>query len=281
MRQRTVTISNTASLQVESMHVRLYRQLQVTHDERAQLTAHWNTARQHTIALDAPFHSSMRLLQRLLRSEDLPAAFVAHVSGVAAGTHAASFRESGMPPCAHCGACDDSYSCFHKGDGNRSNAPDRIRRDVCQESATDSMHANKIEGQGYPMHDGYGDSAQLEGWFARLARSDVVFPMLGASAQASATAAEGFVGLVRVHKMQGRIRGELTELQLEPGVLLGPLKMARVMGAHVVAGGPPLDVMQLCQLAVAQQRWRDAHAPLEEVLRPLPACEWLQGAAVT
>ena len=136
----------------------------------------------------------------------------------------------------------------------------------------------KSNPMGTPMRARDGDNAAFEEMLARMRRRDTVLPMLGASAQASATAAEGFLGLVRVHAMHGKIRHELYELQLEPGVLLGPLKMARVMGAHVVAGGPPLDVMQLCQLAVAQQRWRDACAPPEVLQRPLPACEWLQGA---
>ena len=230
------------------MHVRLYRRLQLTADERARLAAHWKMWRQHNTALDAAFHCTLQVLQRLLQPDDVPAAFASHVSAIAAGTRAATARR----------------------------AKRRAARTTHARARNEALTGSRGGGHGQDDADGAPRSEALHAWVWRVVEGKTVLPLLGASAQATVVASQAFLRLAGVHQTHSRIRGELKELQLEPGMLLGPLKMACVLGANVVSGAAPADMMQLCQLAAAQQRWYDTFKPPDYVSRPLPEYEWLQ-----
>ena len=228
------------------MHVRLYRRLQLTAEERARLIAHWRMWRQHNAALDAAFHSAVQVLQRLLQPDDVPAAFVSHVSAIA--------------------------------DGSRVVNPGRAMQPAKRVTGSHNRVRNGCRTGGHNQYvlSGPPCPKTVHAWVWGVVEGKTVLPMLGASAQATVVASQAFLRLAGVHEHHGRIRGELKELQLEPGMLLGPLKMACVLGANVVSGAAPADMMQLCQLAAAQQRWYDTFKPPDYVSRPLPEYEWLQ-----
>lgn len=255
------------------MHVRLYRDLRLSQEERARLVAHWNMWRQHIAALDCPFRTALQLLQQLPQPGDLPAAFVSHVSAVADGTVAVNSRRERKLKCRQC-RCWSGFSSDVAAQGDvRMHATCAVVAEDLADQDAPRIAAGQMYGRAL---DRCGADPRQEERVARPESTAAAVPMLGASAPVSVTAVQGFRALVSVHEMHGRVRGELKELQLQPGVVLGPLKIARIMGAHLAFGAAPADMMQVCQLAAAQQRWRAAFVPPQGLSAPLPDYEWLQ-----
>ena len=206
--------------------MRLYRQLQLTEDERSRLVAHLSALNQRSMALDAPFGAALATLARLLQPSDIPAALVAHISAAAAGTHAGG---SARVSCAAC-------------------VTDRHDTHACG------------GGEGGAAGDGV--------WGC----------MLGACPAQSAAAERGLLALREVHAAHGRMRREMRELELQPGVLLPPLQIARVLTSHILTCAANADMVKLCQLATSQRRWRDL-VSTHVMQQPLPAYQWLEGTA--
>lgn len=217
------------------MHVRLYRQLRLTAEERARLAVHWKSWRQLNTALDASFHDSLQLLQCGAQAADVPAAFTEFVGAVAAGKCATP-----RPPIEDLD--DDDSFCETCARLKPEHAQNRTDRDAGgREFAADYSGRRS------------GTSPVWEGMLS----------VLGCSAQASATAVKGFQALVHVHEAHGRVVADMKMFQLLPGVLLQPLQFACVYSAHVLSGTAPADVLHLCQLADAQDRWRRGWEPLK------------------
>lgn len=108
---------------------------------------------------------------------------------------------------------------------------------------------------------------------------DGALRLLGASARETVAAERGLLGLRDVHETHGRVRRETMVLQLQPGVVLGPLQLAHLWTAHMHWGTTMADMMKLCELAASHQRWHDM-VFVPEVLRapaPLPEYQWFQG----
>eukprot|EP00892_Ulva_mutabilis_P000106 jgi/Ulvmu1/10096/UM006_0043.1 len=220
--------------QVETMHVHLYRQLQVTPDQLARLAGHWTAWRGFTSALDAKLSASLRLFSNVSCAEDLPRAFVTHITGLASGT--SSLRDPRLGPKGVPGAA--AALCELCG------LPRAKHTAQCENDADDSTRP--------PQRNG-------------------VLRLLGCSAAATAAAVKGLRGLVSMHESHGRVIGHIKEYQLQPGVLLDALQLARIYGAHVLSGTAPADMLQLCQLADPQQRWSRAWARLTILVTPARA----------
>eukprot|EP00892_Ulva_mutabilis_P000107 jgi/Ulvmu1/10097/UM006_0045.1 len=71
--------------EIESMHVHLYRQLQLTTKDGARLAAHRRQWRGLNGSLDASFLESMRLLQSVPTVDGPPAGLLADIADVASG----------------------------------------------------------------------------------------------------------------------------------------------------------------------------------------------------
>ena len=242
-------------VQIESVHVRLYRQLRLTLYDCAKLASHWETGRRRHRALDPPFQAAVQRLQRLTQVADMPAAFLAHVGSLAGG-------HTCTRPDLDRDFADAEY------------LSDNTHEDAAATAAASGDFSEESTGRG------------LEG--LSLGRAKVQSPrtegrmaLLGASAEATLVATQTVLALWRVHDAHGRVIGEVRTMQYLPAVLLEPLKMARVLGTHVMSGEAPADVLQLCQLAAAQQRWRATRTPSAGVPGPLPSYQWLQAAAVS
>eukprot|EP00892_Ulva_mutabilis_P000108 jgi/Ulvmu1/10098/UM006_0047.1 len=183
--------------EIESMHVHLYRQLQLTTKDGARLAAHRRQWRGLNGSLDASFLESMRLLQSVPTVDGPPAGLLADIADVASGK--------------------------------------RVFRALNRAA-----------------------SAGGAAWGVWSGRRAVPAGMLTTGSQRGF---DGSPGLVHVHEAHERVVGHMKEFQLLPGVLLGALQYACIYGAHVLSGTTPADVLQLCQLADAQERWRRSWEP--------------------
>ena len=227
-----------------------------------RLVAHWRAGRRRYKELDPPFGAAIDLLRLVLQRGDVLVRFGRHVSGIASGCS--------MP---HCTSVRRSDS------GRQACIPVDLFNGL---PGSVMSHGNPAASPGHdetPPREGGMERAIAVPGISGEARTAAQVSMLGASAEVTAVAADGLFQLRQVHEEHGRVIGQIRTVQNVPGALLEPLKLARVLGAHVMSRGIPADMMQLCQLAEAEQRWRDTFAPPEGVSRPLPGYEWLQGVA--
>eukprot|EP00892_Ulva_mutabilis_P001600 jgi/Ulvmu1/11440/UM076_0014.1 len=248
--------------EIESIHVHLYRQLQLPTEDRMRLQAHWVTWVELCKSLNAPFHRALSAWHRLVCKTDLPTHLVGHVNDIVAG---AAVAETTCV-CERTLTLDDGAA--HSGELLRQDAP----------SASGAFHTCAAADT-VCLEDAAG-TARAPGEVRCVATCAVgpgwrfALRLLGASCEATVAAQEGLVALREVHDLHGRMRREMMELQMQPGLVLRPLQLARIYGTHVVHNTAPADFMQLCQLAAAQQRWLQAFKVPPVLRADLPHIDW-------
>lgn len=229
-------------VQYDSFHVHLYRQLQLTAEDRQRLITHWTMWSQLCMALNATFHSALSTLAGLAQADEVPKALRVRITNLAAGDRrASSFPRHEQSACSTLGSGDTVQEVGG-----------------CQLST--GMVVQKLHG------------AQGRGW-------DGALRLLGASGCETAAAERGLLALRDVHEAHSRVRRETMELQMQPGVLLRPLQLARLWTAHIPCGTVAADLMKICQLAAQHQRWLRMAAQPPVLQRPMLSCQWLDGAA--
>lgn len=241
-------------MQLENTHIQLYRQLRLTPEDRLRLVAHWNMWRQLNESLDLSFQDAVATLSGLPQTDDVPVALLLHISQVATGNRKVQWASS-----------DDNPS---ESSSSGNILPWGAHSGPSSDGAADSEAVSSQAGLGdVKAAWACEEEAELE----------LMSRFLGGSSAVTATAERGLVQLCLVQEAHGRIRRETMELQMQPGLILSPLQHAHVMGAHVLNNSAPADLMQLCQLAAAQQRWHDVFELPPVMHKRMPGCEWLRG----
>lgn len=214
------------------MHVRLYRQLRLRRSQRDRFIAHWNLWLRRRRDLGSCFDDARKIMAALPQTLTVPAAFLARL----AAPRACSTQQTA--------------SCMHARNACCANS----LRGCCRcagAQCADAGHQRAGCGEGSA-----GETAMHAGEWAAAGA------FLGASACQAAAAAEGLTLLRAAHAADAAMHADTMDEQLPPGLLLTAPQVAVVWSAHLSHGCAPVDVMALCQLAVAQQRREDvAGAP--------------------
>jgi len=247
------------------MHVHVCRQLRLTAEERFRLVAHEAAWKQGCEAVGTHLRAALAPLSALLQPDDIPSALISHVNAIAQSAEPAHARHPHAPPTQpHRSICMRHMHAHGSAPGVSAGA-----------------HARNAE-HGEPMHAPLHHSTGVRLYATHCVRcggtrSALGWPgaarLLGASGSESASAERCFQHLVDAHVALSRLRSDTALRNLEPGAVLPPLKIARVLSAHVFSGeGCSIaDMMQLCRLVSSQKWWHDVFA-VPEALLPGGGC---------
>lgn len=252
-------------LQADGLHVHVYRQLKLTAKDHASLVAHREAWARGCRTLDKPFHAALDTLATLAQEEIVPAALFAHVHRLSSQ----GCTPQGPALIAELTQTGDRTGSTHVGQGV---VDTRTGNAACGVAATAAREtAGHASGSCQMLWNASGQNASPGVTGGRTAAH-----LLGASGTETAKAEVAFQGLLEAHDAHGRLRNDTMMRQLCPGRIMPPLKLARVMSAHVLVPREqrsqrpcPVDMIQLCNVACGQQWWCNVFAVPEVLLSEL------------
>eukprot|EP00892_Ulva_mutabilis_P002233 jgi/Ulvmu1/1200/UM108_0028.1 len=236
-------LPNMLHCEIENMHVRVFRKLQLSPEQCARMAACWHTWLKRRRALNAVTEAALDTLASLPKTLTLTPLHLRHISRLAAG-----------PLCAACVQQADATGPGHVHGAHACGSHDSVMRhgrlpDVCEQcgDAVDACSATR---------DGHVEDEEAG--------------MLGADPESTCRAAEALQQLWRMHDADSALAVSVMALQRKPGAMLDLRQQTLECQLAFERGSAPIDRLVLCQLAATQVRRQELRQWPEVLTKPPP-----------
>ena len=210
------------AVQVQNMHVHLYRQLWLSAEDKGRMADVWLAWERRRRALDRPHAAALDLLCRLPGPATLPAPLIRCVTACAG-------EDGALPQHAQ-----------HGGGAHQHRAAHAAVESCVPASGMHRAGASAVACGPPQAAPNCGQPFACAG-------------LLGECAVATGAAAHAMRELTAVHVADGDLNADMVDLQIQPGRILSMQTMQRQWCAHLVHEVGPADFMTLCQLAATQR----------------------------